>query len=388
MGRRAVRLPSGRRPEFRLENVTTTRADESAECREIALITPRAAMASALATASRFATIATKAAASESSVPGPRRSASRVARTRRDLLAAALVVAPFASSSSSSSASSASSSASESAPDLARAIASLQREAADAYDARDFERASDALSSLMALEPSNEIWLEGRAQVYVDASRFRDAIDDYTSLLARAGAGPTAENAGARARYLANRALAHEGEKSWQRALEDDDAALALASDGGFLPDPYVLNSRGSVKSQLGDYAGARDDFLESYDLFQQSKGFRSASGVRSTPRLDGAVYAASNAALALAQLGTDDARATRELRDVARRAPNVADARAALAAVLYAGGETAAAEDAWTSACATNVGCKNYRDAAYVRDVRRWPPRMRAMLEDFLLVR
>ena len=180
MGRRAVRLPSGRRPEFRLENVTTTRADESAECREIALITPRAAMASALATASRFATIATRAAASESSVPGPRRSASRVARTRRDLLAAALVVAPFASSSSSSSASSASSSASESAPDLARAIASLQREAADAYDARDFERAYDALSSLMALEPSNEIWLEGRAQVYVDASRFRDAIDDYT----------------------------------------------------------------------------------------------------------------------------------------------------------------------------------------------------------------
>jgi hypothetical protein len=87
-------------------------------------------------------------------------------------------------------------------------------------------------------------------------------------------------------------------------------------------------------------------------------------------------------------QLGTDDARATRELRDVARRAPNVADARAALAAVLYARGETAAAEDAWTSACATNVGCARYRDAAFVRDARRWPPRMRAMLEDFLLVR
>ena len=46
-------------------------------------------------------------------------------------------------------------------------------------------------------------------------------------------------------------------------------------------------------------------------------------------------MFAASNAALALAQLG-DEAAATKEMRGIARRAPGSADMRAALAALYW----------------------------------------------------
>jgi hypothetical protein len=36
--------------------------------------------------------------------------------------------------------------------------------------------------------------------------------------------------------------------------------------------DPYILNSRGNVKATLGDYAGAREDYLTSARLFQTAK--------------------------------------------------------------------------------------------------------------------
>ncbi len=52
----------------------------------------------------------------------------------------------------------------------------------------------------------------------------------------------------------------------------------------------------------------AREDYLTSSQLFQQAKGFKGRGGSQ-TPRLDGAIFAASNAALMLAQLGERDQR-------------------------------------------------------------------------------
>lgn len=98
-------------------------------------------------------------------------------------------------------------------------------------------------------------------------------------------------------------------------------------------------------------------------------------------------MYAASNAALALAQLG-DDVGATREVEAVTRRAPNSADMRAALAALYYSAGRVAEAEEAWDEACGRNVGCGRYKDLDYVRRIRRWPPVMVTKLEDFLKIK
>lgn len=67
-----------------------------------------------------------------------------------------------------------------------------------------------------------------------------------------------------------------------------------------------MINSIGNCYNSLGQYAEAREAYLVSSQLFQQAKGFRGRNG-STTPRLDGAIFAASNAALMLAQLGDVD---------------------------------------------------------------------------------
>ena len=262
------------------------------------------------------------------------------------------------------------------------ALTRLRVDAARYYDAADFPRAFDALDALCALDPGNPDWIEGRAQVAVDAKRFDRAVADYTALI---DAVDVARDPGAAARFRAGRALAYEGLYAWPLALADYDETLRLAAAGGFLPDPYILNARGNVRASTDDWAGAREDYAESARLFQSSKGFK--SGASTTQRLDGAVYAASNAALALAQLG-DETGAIAEAEAVARRAPNSADMRAALAALYYSRGRVADAEEAWERACGRNVGCGKYRDLDYVRRIRRWPPVMVDKLDAFLTVR
>ena len=239
----------------------------------------------------------------------------------------------------------------------------------------------------VALQQETRGRQQGRAQVGVDLKKFNASVADYGALLSPLDArgNPAPLDGGAAARFHAGRALAHEGLYQWAEALEDYEATLALAKAGNFAPDPYVVNAVGNCRASLGDWRGAREEYLESAALFQTSKGFR--NGASTTQRLDGAVYASANAALAAAQLG-DEAAAEREFRAVARRAPNSADARAALAALLYASGRVAEAEEQWEQACTRNVGCGKYRDMDYVARVRRWPPAMTQKLEAFLKIR
>jgi hypothetical protein len=146
-----------------------------------------------------------------------------------------------------------------------------------------------------------------------------------------------------------------------------------------------VLNSRGNVLASLTRWSEAREAYSGAAAIFQASAGYR--RGASTTSRLDGAIYAAANAALMRAQAGDDDGAAT-ELASVARRAPNSADARAALAALRWAQGRPGDAEEAWSGACATAQGCGRYKDADYVARIRRWPPRMVAHLDAFLQLR
>lgn len=116
-----------------------------------------------------------------------------------------------------------------------------------------------------------------------------------------------------------------------------------------------------------------------------RAQGFRNGSST--TQRLDGAIYASSNAALMLVQLG-DDAAALREVEAVRRRAPNSADMRAALAALYWAAGDTEKAEDVWEYTCGVLLeGCARYRDEDYLQRVRRWPPAMIEKMRAFLSV-
>lgn len=253
-------------------------------------------------------------------------------------------------------------------------------QAFEAYSNREFQDTSDLLTEIMARDPSSPRWREMRAQVLVDGKNFQAALGDFEAALQLTPEGELA----AQARLLAGRALALEGLADWDAALRDYEQALQLAQQAGESPDPYVINSRGNCYNSLGRWQEARADYLTSSQLFQQAKGFRGRGG-STTQRLDGAIFSASNAALMLAQMG-DEAGATREMERIARRAPGSADMRAALAALYFAQGRVASAEDQWDWACTKiSVGCGKYRDRDWLVRIRRWPPLMADRMQAFL---
>lgn len=139
--------------------------------------------------------------------------------------------------------------------------------------------------------------------------------------------------------------------------------------------------------NSLGRWEEARECYLESADGFRISKGYLDPSG-GSSKRLYGQVYAASNAALMLAQLG-DDGGATREMEVMLRKGPGSVDIRAALAAQYYADGRTNRAEEMWDAACTKiAVGCRKYKDEEWLHVIRRWPPLMVERMQNFLQLR
>lgn len=260
--------------------------------------------------------------------------------------------------------------------------------AARAYASRDFEAAIRTLDALVRRDPANLKYREMRATALVDNKQFAEALADYDTCLRLASTQPSTSTLFPdRPRLLAGRGLANEGLADWVAALDDYTAALEEAKAAGGDPDPYILNSRGNCRASLGEWSLAREDYLASAKGFQSARRESGAAGTLQQ-RLDGTVFALSNAALMLAQLG-DDETATKEMETVARKAPGSADMRVALAAQYWAAGLEAEAENEWEFACSRiSVGCSYYQDEEWLRKIRRWPPIMIERLIAFLALR
>jgi tetratricopeptide (TPR) repeat protein len=260
----------------------------------------------------------------------------------------------------------------------------LERRAKRAYYARDLKRAREDLTAIIAMEPETPEWRERRAQVLVDMKLFEEAIADYDEAerMYRAmydDATTTYKSLG----MLSNRALAYEGLSRWDAAIADYSEALKYSSMMGATP-PYVLNSRGNCYNSIGEYEKALDDYSRAAGIFQQSRN------------LSGAIYAQSNAALMLAELGRID-EAIEDMEKVKRRAAGSVDMRAALAALYWSRGEEQRAEDNWNWSCtAINSGqmveggpvldgCELYRDYDWLGRIRRWPPSMVQKFKRFI---
>lgn len=99
-------------------------------------------------------------------------------------------------------------------------------------------------------------------------------------------------------------------------------------------------------------------------------------------------MFAASNAALMLAQLG-DYTSALKEMEVMQRKAPTSVDLRAALAAMYWHDGKETKAEAMWDAACSKiTIGCGKYKDKDWLVRIRRWPPVMVERLDDFLTLK
>ena len=153
-------------------------------------------------------------------------------------------------------------------------------------------------------------------------------------------------------------------------AIADQTKAIALDSES---PDPHL--NRGTAEEALGLYnlgnvQGSLGDWQEARRCFEAASLAR-----------PGFAMARSSAALAAFQLG-DKAGAERELRNLIRRYPLFADARAALTALLWQKGASGEAESNWAAASGLDP---RYRQQEWLRSTRRWPPVPVEALAQFL---
>lgn len=160
-----------------------------------------------------------------------------------------------------------------------------------------------------------------------------------------------------------NRGTAEEALGQWQAAAADYRWILERDAAAGRPPDASALYNLGNVQGSLGDWQAARASF---------------AAAAEARP---GFAMARSSAALAAFQLGELE-EAERQLRNLIRRYPLFADARAGLTALLWRRGAGGEAESHWVAASGLDP---RYRQPEWLVESRRWPPQPVQALEDFL---
>ena len=175
-------------------------------------------------------------------------------------------------------------------------------------------------------------------------------------------------------------------------AIADQTKAIELAPEEA---DPHL--NRGTAEEALQDWTAAEQDYnwilkrdpqdasaLYNLGNVRGSEGdWQSAEALygRAAEARPGFAMARSSRALALYQLEAFD-EAEREMRNLIRRYPMFADARAGLSALLWIRGSKGEAESNWAAASGLDP---SYREADWLLQVRRWPPRPVADLQRLL---
>ena len=153
-----------------------------------------------------------------------------------------------------------------------------------------------------------------------------------------------------------NRGVTLEALGRFPEAIAAYKSVLAAAPE-----DPAAWNNLGNASAGMGDWAIASQSYGKAAQLAPQFS------------------FALANKSVADFQLGNDDV-AFRQWRGLLRRYPDFAEVRAALAAALWDVGLQAQAEEEWG-----RVNDPRYRDLGWIKENRRWPPRLVKGLTAFL---
>lgn len=225
----------------------------------------------------------------------------------------------------------------------------LFQQAMQATNAGQWSEAEALWTQAIDLYPQNPAAWSNRGNSRVGQFKLQEAIADFDQAIALAPdlADP----------YV-NRGTAWEGLQEWDKAIADYNQALAIDPK-----DPMALNNRGNAEGGQGNWEAARADFYHAAEL---APGF-------ALPNL--------NFVLTRFQLG-ETADALRQIRSLAIRYPNSADARAALAVMLWNKGQRGEAESNWVAVIGLDP---RYKDTDWVAQIRRWPPAMVTTLQQFL---
>lgn len=238
-----------------------------------------------------------------------------------------------------------------SAKDKARVEELFQR----AFDAPNVELEEAAWSELLEAYGSvpevEARVVSNRGNSRARQGKFTEALADY---------GRSIELAPGEVDAYLNRGASYEALGRLNDAMSDYDRVLGIDPK-----DPAAWNNRGNALMGLQRFAEARDSF----------KTALSISGPQQF------AFAAVNLNLAEFELGNDEA-AFKDLRALlARYADAFPDARAAYALILWDRGDRVAAEADWDRAIAADP---RYKSMEWVTKFRRWPPRIRNILQRF----
>jgi len=228
-------------------------------------------------------------------------------------------------------------------------IGNLRKAAFEATQAGQFEKAEDKWSQLIEQLPEEAAVWSNRGNVRVRRNDLDGAMADYTQAITLAPTEPDP--------YL-NRGAVWEAMGQWEDAIQDYNQVLQIDPD-----DPAAYNNRGNAEAGLNQWTLAIADYQAAITL---KPSFSLAYG---------------NYALALYQ--TDDRqKAIQIMKSLVRKYPSFADMRAALTAALWENGQQGEAESNWVAVIGLDT---RYKDINWVKNVRRWPPKMVNALENFL---
>jgi len=175
-------------------------------------------------------------------------------------------------------------------------------------------------------------------------------------------------------------------------SIDDQNKAISLNPNE---IDPYI--NRGIAEEALGQWLEAKKDYM--FVISQDSENFSAlynlANVEGSTSKWEkarelfskaslynpGFAMARSSMALADFQLGRID-ESEKELKNLIRRYPTFADARAALTALNWFKGESGKAESNWIAVTELDP---RYSDEEWLKKIRRWPPKPTKELMNFI---
>ncbi len=228
-------------------------------------------------------------------------------------------------------------------------IRNLRKAAFEATRSGQFAQAESQWSALVEQLPEEAAVWSNRGNVRVRQNDLDGAMADYTQAIALAPDQPDP--------YL-NRGALWEAMGQWDKAIADYNRLLRLDPD-----DPAAYNNRGNAEAGAGEWELAIADYQAAITL---QPSFSLAYG---------------NYALALYQTGETQS-ALQLMKSLVRKYPNFADMRAALTAALWEQGQRGEAESNWVAV----VGLDGrYKDLNWVKNIRRWPPKMVTALDHFL---
>ncbi len=203
-----------------------------------------------------------------------------------------------------------------------------------------FEKALSDWNQFLDIFPDSPAALSNRGNVLLAMGKAKSAIADQTKAIKLEPQDPDPH---------LNRGIAEESLKLWDDAINDYQWILERNPT-----DVSALYNLGNVMGSLGNWSKAEALYAK-------------ASNVQV-----GFVMASASEALAQYQLGEFDL-AELELRKLIRKYPMFADARAALSALLWRKGSLGEAESNWVAVAGLDI---RYREADWLLNVRRWPPK------------